>query len=109
MVKNTKGSSMVSVMVAFIILLMGIAMLYGTVQTSRNLAAKAEENLTKIDTAVNSYYIGALNVKDSSEGMQSVTLAGEEGPHFSVNLGAESKGEGYWFCYFTHKKEIETP
>lgn len=110
MLKNTKGSSMVSVMVAFIILLMGIAMLFGVVQTSRKLVDKAEENMAKIDSAVNKYYKEALNVKPPGEALGEVQLVDEKSTGFYITIGAETQNEPgtYWYSYFTHKKNTGT-
>lgn len=54
--KNTDGSSMISVLVAFIILLIGVAGFAGAVTTANNLVRRAEVLNAVTGTIMEAYY-----------------------------------------------------
>jgi Tfp pilus assembly protein PilV len=53
---NTAGSSLVSVMVAFVLLMIGIAGFYASIRVSRNLLNRAEDLNTATGVALQYFY-----------------------------------------------------
>lgn len=106
--KNTKGTSIVSVMVAFLILLIGIGMLYTSVSVSQNMVSTAVERLDKNDRDMWSLYSssGYMDNVDSQDpsypsiGLYVKTDGGFSGsPSFNIK-GSVRQDSGTGYCYF---------
>lgn len=96
--RNNKGSSIVSVMVAFLILLMGIAMLFTAIRASQKVSDGAEKLVEQSDRAVNEYY---LNPEVLSGG-GTLCLRGEETIPIQGDVKKKSV-EGFDLYYMNHE------
>lgn len=106
-VKNTKGTSMVSVMVAFVILLIGIAMLSTSIATSMQMAEKAKNTAEKMDSSIEDYYLNTnfdevitdtielVEVNDKGE-----VISGRLAVNISTDVGVTGEENGFVLYYF---------
>lgn len=79
MKKNTKGSSMISVIVAFVILMLGMGMVYTSIMFSKNLTAKAVQVRKKAEDTMASYYRGTGTVDPALSKYTDFTLKEKRG------------------------------
>lgn len=96
---DEKGSSMVSVIVAFVLLLMGLAMFTTVLFAASDLVKTTEDNRRMVDSAMETYYLDESLVGD--EMFNVIQLKDEDGTGIKVP-GAAYKAEvgGYAVYYF---------
>ena len=109
---DNRGSSMVSVIVAFLILLMGIAMFTTSMYTATDLTQEAEDIRKRVDTATEKYY--SQNETDvvtnkQTNGITLRQIEGAMGTNDSFKIDGEgytwkSTSESYTMYYFKHNK-----
>lgn len=100
--KNTKGSSMVSAVVAFLLLMMGIAMLTTVVYASADSIRGVTTIRKKTDKAMENYFLG------KSEGTAvyetpGLVLSDSAGMGFKVDANAYAVTEDGFTVYYFDK------
>ncbi|MDD3796688.1 MAG: hypothetical protein PHE06_12140 [Lachnospiraceae bacterium] len=109
--KNTKGSSLVSVIVAFAILMIAIAMLSTAMAASMNLMARARRNDRQtsklLETFYGSYAGNAAGTVSGtiilSRGSDSIAINGQLASKEVKDTEAE---EGETFYYYIHPQSV---
>ncbi len=105
--KNTDGSSMISVLVAFIILLIGVAGFAGAVTTANNLVRRAEVLNAVTGTIMEAYYREApYSHPLDPENILLVYEADKDEPAFRIH-GSLDKKE--YTAEVTGRSESEDP
>lgn len=113
MKKKTDGMTMVEVIVAFAVLMIGLAGIYKVTLLSGNMTIKASEIQAQVDDLMNKYYedkltdatlaAGAIEITEQDKDDTSKT--GEKlGTFQSVIKDAENE-EGYHIYYFEDPEE----
>lgn len=64
--KKQKGMTLVETIVSFSVLLIAIAMFYGSITLSNKIISTQNEKISDYETAVNSYYLGEYSELSST-------------------------------------------
>lgn len=99
MIKNRDGTTIVSVLVAFAILLIGIAFVYGAVLTAENLERRTADMRGESDSLISAYYKGTLTDTETSDISASAVVNGES-LHFSFSIGSGVANEDGTRIYY---------
>lgn len=98
MIRNKKGTTIVSVLIAFALLLVAIAAVYGSVITSQNLLQKSRDSREKSDALIRAYYEGELTGITEEPLKVRVTVRGDSfDMDFTLVTGNRGSSR---ICYF---------
>lgn len=101
--QNNSGSTMVSVIVAFVLLMIGIMMFTTVIYAVFDLTAEAERVRRKADTAMEAYYTG--NLEEEREVLDGIWLKDQDSKtSFSISGKVyEGSYQGYRIYFFADK------
>ena len=96
---NQKGSSMVSVIIAFLLLMMGVAMFTTVIYAAADLVSETEKVRKMVDQAMGDYYMG--DITSETEIMDDIQLKDSNGLGFKISGSVyEADVDGYTIYYF---------
>lgn len=101
--KKNSGMTLVSVIVSFAILLIGIAMFYGTIQVSNNIISSQKERVEKTEQLINQYYKKSNDASLVKESGTELNITDSNIPGFDsivVNkyrISIDGAGELYYY------------
>ncbi|MEF9945408.1 MAG: prepilin-type N-terminal cleavage/methylation domain-containing protein [Lachnospiraceae bacterium] len=103
MKKRTSGMTIVEVIVAFAVLMIGLAGLYKATLLSSNMVAKATQIEKQVDELMNQYYKGELVEKPETSKKVAVTITPPKGTEVTIPfiLHDGETEKGYHIYYFT--------
>lgn len=104
--KNTSGMTMVEVIVAFAILMIGLAGMYKITLMSGNMVAKASSIQAQVDELMNQYYEGKLT--DTTVMQENIIIKDDEGNDLikmTPVIKYVENAEGYRIYYYEKPEE----
>lgn len=105
MKKKTDGMTMVEVIVAFAVLMIGLAGMYKVTLSSWNMVIKSSEIQSQVDDLMNQYYKDKLSDKILAEETIGIKEETNTVDTFSLVIKDAENDDGYHIYYYESPKE----